>query len=72
MVKTGSKSFQVFERWLTVKDCAALLNCSVPTIWRWVSAGAFPKPIKLGHLTRWSENEVSEFLSLAKEARDAA
>ena len=57
---------------LSVKECAALLSCSVPSIWRWVAAEQFPKPIKIGHLTRWPETEVLAFVSAAKETRNAS
>lgn len=51
-----------FDRYLTVKQCAFIMNCHPATVWRMVKAGEFPKPFKLGHLTRWSELEVQSHL----------
>jgi predicted DNA-binding transcriptional regulator AlpA len=37
---------------------------SPATIWRWVSAGKFPKPIKLGPcVTAWHTADIERFLA---------
>ncbi len=51
------------DRLMSVKDCAAMLRCHPATIWRMVKSDQFPKPLRLGHLTRWSELEVQHFLT---------
>lgn len=39
------------------------LQISSVTLWRWVRAGRFPKPIRLGPNTvGWLKNEVSAWL----------
>lgn len=36
---------------------------SIPTIWRWVRNGTFPKPFKLGESTTvWNVDHVHEFV----------
>lgn len=58
---------------LDVRESAAILDVSVPTFWRKVSAGVFPKPIKLGpQLSRWPRSEILGVIEAAKARRDAA
>ncbi len=54
------------DRFLTIKECAFMIGCHPVTIWRMVKSGAFPAPVKIGHLTRWSEIEVQTHLFQAK------
>ena len=40
-----------------------VLPFSVPTLWRLVAAGAFPKPLKVApQITAWRVSEVREWL----------
>ena len=55
------------ERLYTVENLAELLNCSKSTIWRWVADNKFPKPIKIGGLTRLEPQSIREELFLARE-----
>jgi predicted DNA-binding transcriptional regulator AlpA len=32
------------------------------TIWRWMKAGIFPKPIKINGRNYWRSNEIDSFL----------
>lgn len=50
------------EYW-TIKDLAAHIKASKSTIWDGVRKGTFPKPIKIGGLTRWRRAEVEERLN---------
>ncbi len=54
---------------LTAKEGARLLTISEPTFWRHVGNGKLPKPIKLGHLSRWPRSELLEVIERAKSAR---
>jgi predicted DNA-binding transcriptional regulator AlpA len=48
--------------WFTTKQVAARFKVSVPTIWRWVSNGRFPKPVTItARACRWSESALFEF-----------
>lgn len=54
---------------LTVRECTKLLQMSVPTFYRRVADGTFPKPIKLGALSRWSQAEIVAAIDNAKGKR---
>jgi len=49
--------------YLSIKELAAHIQASKSTIWNGVRKGIFPKPIKIGGLTRWRRSEVEERLS---------
>lgn len=50
------------------EELAKLLGVSLSTINRWVKAGKFPKPIKLGHrVVVWLSCDVEDFLMKQKE-----
>jgi excisionase family DNA binding protein len=51
-------------QFFTDKQLAERFGVSRPTVWRWVAAGAFPKPIRLGpNVTRWSAADVEAWLA---------
>jgi prophage regulatory protein len=40
-----------------------IVPVSAPTLWRWVAAGQFPKPVKLGsNTTAWACSSVQSWL----------
>ena len=44
-------------------------NKSRTTYWRWVKAGLFPKPVKLGpNSNGWLESEIDEWVRTRKTA----
>ncbi len=47
----------------TTPKKAGLLPVSPATIWRWVGAGKFPKPFKIGSITAWYADEVDAFVA---------
>ncbi|GAB6167486.1 hypothetical protein JCM19992_34860 [Thermostilla marina] len=48
---------------LTVKDVATALAVSPRTVWRWVSAGRLPQPIRLAPRTvRWRRQDIEAAL----------
>lgn len=52
-----------------VKDLAKRLGIGESTIWRWVSEGRFPEPIRLGRrITVWKREDIEEFLGQAAAA----
>ncbi|MEL6639965.1 MAG: helix-turn-helix domain-containing protein [Pseudomonadota bacterium] len=65
-------TFASQDRLVSVRDTAAMLGCSVATVWRKVSEGSFPQPMKIGGMTRWSETELLGFIDDAKQTREAA
>ena len=56
---------------LKVKEVAEEINVSVPQIYRLVSIGSFPKPIKLGERgSGWLTSEIDAWLQSRVDARD--
>lgn len=50
---------------MTVKEVAEVISVSVPTIWRWVEKGTFPKPKKFSsRCTRWEAGAVKRAIGL--------
>lgn len=60
------------ERLITDTEGAAILCCSKATWWRRVADGTIPRPIKLGHASRWPLSEILAVIERAKAARDGA
>ncbi|HRK40238.1 MAG TPA: helix-turn-helix domain-containing protein [Burkholderiaceae bacterium] len=53
----------------STKDRPGLLPVSPPTIWRWVKAGKFPAPYKLGaQTTVWDKSAVDAWLEQQRNA----
>ena len=56
---------------LKVKQVATEINVSVPQIYKLVSLGRFPKPIKLGERgSGWLTSEIDAWLQSRVDARD--
>lgn len=47
----------------TTNDLAALFSCSTRHIRRLVFRGDFPRPLKVGRLSRWPRNDVRRWLT---------
>ena len=59
-------------RLLRRKQVLALLVVSDTTLWRWVAAGAFPRPVRIGPNSRAELGaEVDEFIRRRAEERGA-
>lgn len=39
---------------------------SAPTIYRKIATGEFPRPVKIGRASRWSENDVQIWIEARK------
>ena len=49
------------------------IGVSRVTLWRWVKAGRFPKPVQLGpQAVGWLEHEIDAWLEARAAERDAA
>lgn len=51
---------------LKAREVADMLRISIPSLYRRISDGTIPPPIKLGHLARWSQADVLAALAKAK------
>ena len=47
---------------LNVDQLSDTFKKNKSTIYRWVKAGKFPKPIKIQNSTMWRESEIKAFL----------
>lgn len=46
-------------KYFKAKEVSEELQISIPTLWRWVKIGKFPKPIKLaGTTSRWTKQQI--------------
>lgn len=52
------------------RDAAELLGCSKATFWRRVADGTFPKPVKIGGMSRWPHSDITTVINQAKACRD--
>lgn len=48
----------VAEKYLRDSDLAERYSVHRNSVWRWVSEGRFPAPVKVGGSTRWRLSEV--------------
>ena len=56
---------------LKIKQVAAEINVSVPQVYKLVSLGRFPKPIKLGERgSGWLVTEIDAWLKTRVDLRD--
>ncbi|MBT5750111.1 MAG: AlpA family transcriptional regulator [Flavobacteriales bacterium] len=63
--------WSVMSKILKVKEVAEELNVSVQQIYKLVSKGKFPKPIKLGERgSGWLTSEIDAWLQSRVDARD--
>lgn len=57
---------------LSVREVAAMLAISVPSVFRHVAAGDLPRPLKFGASSRWPQSEILAVIEAAKAARAVA
>ena len=63
--------WSVMSRILKVKQVAEEINVSVPQVYKLVSLGRFPKPIKLGERgSGWLTSEIDAWLQSRVDERD--
>lgn len=56
------------EALVTINTIVNMLQRSKASIYRDIAIGDFPKPLKLGHSSRWRHSEVEAYIqSLANE-----
>lgn len=48
---------------LTAEQVADMLGVSTRTIWRRVSSGEIPEPMRIGGLTKWRRSEIEEIVN---------
>jgi excisionase family DNA binding protein len=50
---------------LSVDQVARMLGISGRSVWRMLSSGELPSPIKIGGLTRWSREQIQAMIDLS-------
>lgn len=53
-------------------EVADFLKVSLPTLYRRVADGTLPKPMKLGHLSRWPRSEILAAIAAVGDRRRAS
>ncbi|WP_024588150.1 helix-turn-helix domain-containing protein [Aliihoeflea sp. 2WW] len=51
---------------LNAKEVAGMLRISIPSLYRRIGDGTIPPPIKLGHLSRWSQADIQAALNVCR------
>ncbi|MCI4400265.1 MAG: AlpA family phage regulatory protein [Campylobacteraceae bacterium] len=52
------------EQLLRLKQVVQLTNISRATIWRWVKAGSFPKPMKItNRVVVWKNSDIQAYIA---------
>lgn len=73
MIETEEKRVQADDAvLLTAEDVGHLLQVSERSVWRWLSAGKIPEPVKIGGSTRWRRGDVQEWIERGCPARHNA
>ncbi|WP_371131601.1 helix-turn-helix transcriptional regulator [Corynebacterium phoceense] len=55
--------------WLTIEKVAERVNRSTRTLQRWIKAGRFPEPFRIGQTPYWGTAEIDEWINKQKETR---
>ena len=55
---------------LSARQVADLLGIGLSTLWRLVSSGRTPEPVKLGRCTRWRADELRAWIDAGCPSRD--
>lgn len=50
----------------TIEEVCETFRCSKSTVWRWVSSGTLPKPLKIGGTSRWTPEALSVVIENAQ------
>ena len=57
-------------RLLNAKELAGMLNMSERSLWRNLSAGKIPEPVRIGGSTRWRHEEIDRWIANGCPPRD--
>lgn len=68
-----SSAVQELGRFIREDRLRDLLGVSHASIWRWVRAGHFPRPVRIGQAAiAWPEDEVAAWMQARREERATA
>ncbi|WP_233493500.1 MULTISPECIES: helix-turn-helix transcriptional regulator [Ruegeria] len=60
------------DRFLTCTSVSEITGFGRAAIYKKVASGDFPRPIKIGRASRWSQREVGQWVEDRKAVRKAA
>lgn len=60
------------DRFLTCATVSEITGFGRAAIYKKVASGEFPRPIKIGRASRWSQREVGQWVEECKTIRKAA
>lgn len=66
----GDSGVLLRDRLLRIKDVCALVGLSQSRIFELVAEGAFPRAVRIGGASRYSELEVQAWIAARKQERD--
>jgi prophage regulatory protein len=52
----------LLDRLLSAEQIGELMHADPSTVFRWVREGRFPKPLKIGGMTRWRARDYNEWV----------
>jgi predicted DNA-binding transcriptional regulator AlpA len=50
-------------------EACKIISCSKSSFWRRVADGTFPRPVKIGGLSRWLKSDIVNAIKQASERR---
>lgn len=53
-------------------EACKIIGCSKSSFWRRVADGTFPRPVKIGGLSRWLKSDIVDAIEQASERRKDA
>lgn len=68
--KSQQLASQLTRLGLAAGEVAVLLGVSTRHVWAMHSAAQLPRPVKLGHSTRWNRLELEQWLAAGAPPRD--
>ena len=68
--KMDSQANDGIDYLLTAKEVCEWLGRSHASLYRDISGGKIPPPVKIGHSSRWPASEIRAFIERAKAKRD--
>lgn len=52
------------------QEVGSLIGCSRSTVWRRVADGTLPRPVKIGHMSRFVAKEIYEVIEASRLERN--
>lgn len=60
------------ETLIPITEVCSRTHFSRTTVYRYINQGRFPKPVRIGQMSRWVEREIDEWIENLMSGRGAA